>query len=262
MVFPCFDEPSFKCTFNLKVHVMDPNHTCISNTPVTQIIDKGVNERWFCFEETPLMSTYLFHFTVGKFEYLETFSNKGLPIRVYTPPGRLEQGRIALNVAKLSLEYYEDFYGIDYPLKKLDLISLHTMHVRAMENWGCITFNSMVLLMDPETTSVSLIERNSRTVAHEIAHMWFGNLVTMDWWSDIWLNEGFARFCEFECLHSLYPKANYGDFFIRDVFSSAIKADSKHSTHPIEMEIPDPEKLEEIFDTISYAKGSSFIRMV
>lgn len=158
-----------------------------------------------------------------------------------------------------ALEYYEKLYQIKYPLKKLDLISVHELGFRGMENWGSITFQARVLLNDPIYTPHALFEKNMSTITHEIGHMWFGNLVTMEWWTDIWLNEGFARLCENECLASIYPDLDCTGLFINEVFGSGIMSDAWEGTHPIEVEIKDPDTIYTIFDSISYSKGSSFI---
>mmetsp|Transcript_10627 Transcript_10627/g.14326 ORF Transcript_10627/g.14326 Transcript_10627/m.14326 type:complete len:164 (-) Transcript_10627:240-731(-) len=145
----------------------------------------------------------------------------------------------------------------------MDIVSLHKMNVRAMENWGCITFLGSVLLKDPEHTSATLIQRNSRTVAHELSHMWFGNHVTMDWWDDIWLNEGFARFSEHHILNTLRPHFRPWDKYLYQVFKEAMEVDWKFkTTHPVQVEVPDPNQLMAIFDKISYEKGSLICRML
>ena len=145
----------------------------------------------------------------------------------------------------------------------MDFVSLHKMHVRAMENWGCITFLGSVILKDPEHTSATLIQRNSRTVSHELAHMWFGNHVTMDWWDDIWLNEGFARFSEHHILATLRPHFRPWNKYLYQVFKEAMEVDWKFkTTHPVQVEVPDPNQLMDIFDKISYEKGSLICRML
>ncbi|CAI2377814.1 unnamed protein product [Moneuplotes crassus] len=260
-IMPCFDEPVHKAIFSVEVMVYNKHHIAISNSPVAQIeeIEEG---RLYKFEDTPLMSTYLLCIIVGKFDYLEDTIEDRISTRVYTPSGLAELGRFFLEMATKALRFYEDYFDIKYPLKKLDLVSLHSMHVRAMENWGCITFFCENFLMDLQSESSKTVIRSSRTICHEISHMWFGNLVTMEWWTDIWLNEGFARFMEFLALDEIHPEFHVWDQFINDVFTSGISQDRGYRSHPIEINCKSPDDIDSIFDSISYAKGSAIIRMI
>ena len=187
------------------------------------------------FEPTPLMSSYLFVCIVGKFERLEvTPTNDGIIVGGYTPEGYSQTIRVFLEVMREALEFYSNYFGIPFPLKKMDIVSLHTMNVRAMENWGCITFNRHVILTDVKNSSAQLVQRNARSVAHELAHMWFGNLVTPEWWDDIWLNEGFARYAEHHILNTLRPQFRSWDKYMEQVYRVALNKDSQISkTHPV-----------------------------
>lgn len=161
------------------------------------------------------------------------------------------------------MDFYTKFFGQAYPLNKLDLVSVHKMPVRAMENWGCITFASHVLLTPVEDSTAELVQRNARTVAHEVSHMWFGNLVTMIWWDDIWLNEGFARYAEHHILAELRPEYQCWDKYNSKVFNVALDADRHyHMTHAVQLKCPSADNLMDIFDNISYAKGSVLCRML
>ena len=145
----------------------------------------------------------------------------------------------------------------------MDIVALHRMNVRAMENWGCVTFSRTVLLMDQKSTPAKDVQRSARIVAHELAHMWFGNLVTTDWWDDIWLNEGFARYAEHHILNNLRPEFRSWDKYLDQVYRVAIGHDTKiEKTHPVQLKVPDPDNLMDVFDTISYAKGSVICRML
>jgi puromycin-sensitive aminopeptidase len=260
-IMPCFDEPVFKAYFKIHMKVTEPSHIAISNAKIEGIIEEN-DERWYEFSETPLMSTYLLSLVIGKFDYIERTLYSGVNVRVYTPTGLTHKGEYALDLAIKALQFYEEYFEIPYPLQKLDLVSLHSMHVRAMESWGCVTFAEYTLLMDFNSTDSNTIIRNARTICHEISHMWFGNLVTMEWWTDIWLNEGFARFAEFFVIDHIYPEYHIWDQFLNDVLIFGIKEDQGSDSHPIEVKCQHPDQIGEIFDGISYAKGSSIIRMI
>lgn len=233
---PCFDEPIFKAIFQVSVKIRETSHIAISNSKIKSL-EKSENGLWYNFKDTPLMSTYLLCLVIGKFEHIEkTIPSSGVEVRVYTPYGRKHQGEYSLDLAIKSLEFYTDYFKIPYPLEKLDLVSIHDMSVRAMENWGCITFNNNTFLMDYDSTPTQTIMRNARTICHEISHMWFGNLVTMEWWTDIWLNEGFARFAEFLALDHIYPEYHIWDQFLTDVFTYGISQDCSCKSHPIEID--------------------------
>lgn len=184
------------------------------------------------------MSTYLLVCVVGKYEFVEVPLTQGasnaVKVRGYCPIGYSESIRHFVELAAESLTFYETYFGIPFPLPKMDLVSLHKMNVRAMENWGCITFASKVFLTGPANTSAMMIQRNCRSVAHELSHMWFGNHVTPDWWDDIWLNEGFARFSEHHILDTLRPDFKSWDKYLYQVYMVALKEDWQFSrTHPV-----------------------------
>lgn len=183
-----------------------------------------------------MMSTYLFVCIVGKYEYVEVPMQRegGVKVRGYCPIGYADSIRHFVQLAAESLQFYETYFGVPFPLPKMDIVSLHVMNVRAMENWGCITFLARVYLTDPANTSAMLIQRNSRSVAHELSHMWFGNHVTMDWWDDIWLNEGFARFSEHHILQTLRPQNKPWEKYLYQVFMDAMEKDwAFKKTHPV-----------------------------
>jgi len=198
---------------------------------------------------------------IGNLEYLETTTLSKILIRVFTPQDSISDGIFALDVAHKALEFYEGYFDVPYTFPKLDLIPLGTMKFRALENWGAITFINYALLCS-QSLEISERKNNARTICHEISHMWFGNLVTMEWWDDIWLNEGFARYMEFLCLEKIKPEYDIWLSYIEKILLTAFEVDEEPNTHSVHCPVPSPRMLQDIFDTISYAKGSSIIRML
>ena len=214
------------------------------------------------FEKTPVMSTYLVAIVVGEFDYVEQKIEGGITIRVFTPVGKKEQGRFALDVAAKTLPYYSNYFQIPYPLPKLDCIAIADFSAGAMENWGLVTYREILLLVDPVNTSNLLKQRVAEVIAHEFAHQWFGNIVTMEWWTHLWLNEGYANFSQALCADIIFPEYEIWTQYLANSFIPALNLDSLKNTHPVEVPVGAPEEVEEIFDAISYDKGSSVIRML
>ena len=259
-IFPCVDRPDRKARVRLTVRT-DEGLEVVSNTTVDseRSVD-GRRERTFA--ATPPMATYLFYLGVGRFDHLPGASRHAA-LRVLTAPGASEFGRFALDAARKVLDACEEYYGIDYPLPKLDLLAIEEHAFGAMENWGAISFQANRLLVDP--TSSSFGPRDVlETIAHEIAHQWFGNLVTMSWWDDIWLNESFAALVETRITDRIDPALGAGaDFILRVAgMSAAFDGDSLQSTHPVHVPVERPEEIGQIFDEISYGKGSSILAML
>lgn len=261
--FPCWDEPAIKATFEI-VLVVPKDRTALSNMPVISdiIVASDASLRTVTFDTTPIMSTYLVAVVVGEYDYVEDTSSDGVTVRVYTPVGKKEQGRFALDVATKVLPYYNDYFNIAYPLPKMDLIAISDFSAGAMENWGLVTYRETYLLVDPENTSLIRKQSIALTVGHEIAHQWFGNLVTMEWWTHLWLNEGYASFVEFLCVHHLFPAYDIWTQFVTDMYTHALQLDSLRNSHAIEVPVGHPSEIDEIFDEISYNKGASVIRML
>ncbi|XP_055351722.1 puromycin-sensitive aminopeptidase-like [Paramacrobiotus metropolitanus] len=261
--FPCWDEPALKATFDITL-VVDKNLVALSNMPVKNEGPLESNAAWKVvqFDTTPIMSTYLVALVVGEFDYLEDKTEDGILVRAYTPLGKAEQGRFALDFAVKTLPYYRNFFSLAYPLPKCDLVALQNFAMGAMENWGCITFRETALLVDPDNSSAAGRQRVALVVGHELAHMWFGNIVTMEWWTELWLNEGFASFVEHISVEKQFPEWKIWNQFVDDFFSSAMRLDALKSSHPIEVPVGHPDEVEEIFDAISYEKGASVIRML
>jgi tricorn protease interacting factor F2/3 len=257
--FPCWDNPEDKATFDISV-IVDKNLQAISNMPVQTVQNIG-QKKIVKFERTPLMSTYLVYIGVGEFEFLEDRLNS-IQLRVVTTPGKKEHGKLALKFAKQFLKFYQDYFQIQYPLPKLDLIAIPDFAAGAMENWGAITFREAELLFDEKTSSTATKQRIAEIISHELVHQWFGNLVTMRWWNDLWLNESFATFMAVKAIHYFYPEWDFYSQFLNETTVEALETDALKASHPIETEVRKPSEIGEIFDEISYNKGGSILRML
>ena len=266
---PCFDEPCYKAIFSFQL-VIDKffldafkQLKCITNGSLIHVeLDQKSNKYIFSYSDTPLMSTYLFTFVIGNYDLIETVNENKTKIRVFTPLRDHHDGALCMNLAQHSLKFYQKFFEINYYYDKLDFVPIPEMNYRAMENLGCIVFKNEAMLF---SHFQSIFEKKfaSRTICHEISHMWFGDLVTMEWWDDIWLNEGFARIFEFLCLTEIEKKENkFWDNFIYYIYDQALIYDERENTHPIVRKVGTIKMIDTIFDTISYAKGSSVIKML
>jgi aminopeptidase N len=260
---PCIDEPAKKAIFQLTLKI-DKELTGLGNTPVIEekILD---DKKIIKFAESPIMSSYLLAFYVGKVDYVEDFaelkSGKKIRVRVYTPVGKSSEGYFALGLCCKVLAYFSDFFKVDYPLEKMDMIAIPDFAAGAMENWGLITYRSALVLYDEKTSKDALV-RIAYVICHELAHQWFGNLVTMKWWSELWLNEGFATWVGWLAVDHTFPDWKVWDSFYLDEFCKALELDSLDNSHPIEVDIEKASQINEIFDAISYSKGACIIGMV
>lgn len=258
---PSFDEPGAKAIFD--VTLMVPSHTtAISNTIETEVLEHDSGYKVIKFAPTPKMSTYLLAFIVGEFEWIEGKTKDGVLTRVFVTPGKKHQAKFALDVAIKTLEFYNKYFDIPYPLPVLDLIAIPDFTSGAMENWGAVTYRESALLVDPEHSSAANKQWVALVIAHELAHQWFGNLVTMEWWTHLWLNEGFASYIEYLAVNQLFPKWDIWTQFAYNDLGAALHLDSLKNTHPIEIEVHHPDEIGEIFDEVSYSKGASVIRML
>ncbi|VAI31870.1 unnamed protein product [Triticum turgidum subsp. durum] len=257
--FPCWDEPAFKAKFKLTLEV--PSElVALSNMPVGNATFAGPIKT-VRYLESPPMSTYLVAIVVGLFEYVEGMTTKGTRVRVYTQIGKSNQGKFALDVGVKSLNLYKDYFDTPYPLPKLDMVAIPDFAAGAMENYGLVTYREVALLFDDKSSSASSRQSVAITVAHELAHQWFGNLVTMEWWTHLWLNEGFATWVSHLAVDSFFPQWNIWTQFL-DSTTTALRLDSLETSHPIEVEIHHASEVDQIFDAISYDKGASVIRML
>jgi len=259
--FPCFDEPAHKAVFNVSL-IAQKGKTAISNTLPTSIAEHSAGFEIIKFSPTPKMSTYLLAFIVGDFEYIESKTKRGVQVRVFTTPGKKQQAKFALDCAVKTLEFYEKYFAIHYPLPTLDMIAIPDFSSGAMENWGAITYRESALLVDPDNSSLGNKQWVALVIAHEIAHQWFGNLVTMEWWTHLWLNEGFASYIEYLAVDKLFPKWDIWTQFSTNDLGIALRLDALRHTHPIEIPVHHPDEIGEIFDEVSYSKGASIIRML
>jgi puromycin-sensitive aminopeptidase len=259
-VFPCWDEPDCKAVFGITL-VVDEGLLAVSNMSEIARSTMANRRNMVRFADTPVMSTYLVAFVVGEMETTPVVDVDGIPVRVIARPGQGKFTAFALEAAAFALRYFQDWYGIPYPGTKLDLIATPDFAFGAMENLGAVTFRETLLLADPETATRQDLENIATVVAHEIAHMWFGDLVTMSWWNGIWLNEAFATFAETSCTAKFRPEWEKWTTFSVDR-AAAASVDGLHSTRPIEFPVISPSDAEGMFDVLTYEKGASVIRQL
>ena len=256
--FPCFDNPSMKATFDLEITTAS-DLDVISNMPEKEVVKSG-SVKTVKFQRTPRMSTYLVYIGIGKFETKES-SFENVKLYLSGLKGNLDTTDFPLVMAAQSLEFFNDYFGIKYPLPKMHLISVPEFAAGAMENWGAITFREVAILVNKSTGGATK-KRVAAVIAHEIAHQWFGNLVTMKWWNDLWLNESFATFMMYKVVENYYPEWKVTGDMLLSRGRGAFTDDSLESTHPIEANVREPEEIEQIFDQISYGKGGMILRMI
>jgi aminopeptidase N len=258
--FPSFDEPAFKATFDITI-VADKRMTVISNTKsISDVEGPSPDKHTVRFATTPKMSCYLVAFVIGDFEFIEG-SADGIPIRVYTNPGKKDLASFALATAEYTLHYYDHYFGIKYPYGKLDMIGLSDFGPGAMENTACITYREALLMLDDKHASIDTKKFVAFVIAHEMAHQWFGDLVTMQWWDDVWLNEGFASWMSSKPIEAWKPEWHIDLNDVRDT-TEALNADSLENTHPIHQEARTADEILELADAITYDKTASVLRML
>jgi aminopeptidase N len=257
--FPCWDEPDFKAVFAVRL-VIDPEMMAVSNGPIiseTEVDGRHVVQ----FADTMVMSSYLVAFVVGPLEATEWHDADGIPVRIVHVPGKGELTGFGIDVATFCLRWFQEYYGIPYPSDKVDLLALPDFAAGAMENLGCITFRENLLLVHPTTATQNERQLVADVVAHELAHMWFGDLVTMGWWNGIWLNEAFATFMEIAACDAFRPEWQRWTSFGLER-SVAFETDSLSATRPVEYEVQSPADCEGMFDVLTYQKGAALLRML
>ncbi|XP_065906392.1 glutamyl aminopeptidase-like isoform X2 [Dysidea avara] len=263
--FPCFDEPAMKANFTITL-IHNSQYHAVSNMPIAREMDIGSGLTRTEFQTSVRMSSYLVAFVVSKFvsrnsSFVST-SGENVTVRVWSRPEAYDQTEFALEVAVSVISFYEKFFDIAYPLPKQDLFAIPDFAAGAMENWGLITYRETALLYDPESTSSADKQWVGVVIAHELAHQWFGNLVTMAWWDGIWLNEGFASYVEYIGSNHSQPDWNMMDQFVVSDLRTALTLDSLNTSHPIIAEATDPDEINALFDSISYQKGATILRML
>ncbi|KAI3372893.1 hypothetical protein L3Q82_023350 [Scortum barcoo] len=260
MAFPCFDEPSFKANFSVRIR-RSPEYISLSNMPVVKTVKLNNGLLEDRFGVSVKMSTYLVAFIICDFKSVTATTSSGVQVSVYASPEKWHQTHYALEVAVKMLDFYEEYFNIRYPLPKQDLIAIPDFQSGAMENWGLTTYRETSLLFDPLTSSISDKLWVTMVIGHELAHQWFGNLVTMEWWNDIWLNEGFARYMEYISVEATYPDLKVEEYLLHTCFA-AVGHDSLNSSRPISSPAENPTQIKQMFDTVSYDKGACILHML
>lgn len=258
--FPCWDEPDLKASFGVTL-IVDEGLVTISNGPEIERVDVRDGKVAVRFADTIKMSTYLVAFIVGELEVTDPVDVDGIPLRIAYPPGKGHLTEFALDAAAYSLRYYAEYYGVPYPGGKMDMIAIPDFAAGAMENLGAVTYRETALLLDVRTATQTEMMRVAEVVAHEIAHMWFGDLVTMKWWNGIWLNEAFATFASMKCVDAYRPEWKTWLTFSAERAHS-METDALAATRSIEFPVASPDDADEMFDALTYEKGASILRML
>ncbi|XP_036006762.1 glutamyl aminopeptidase isoform X2 [Fundulus heteroclitus] len=260
--FPCFDEPNKKATYNISI-THDKSYGALSNMPPEGPPEElSGNKLKTSFEKSVPMSTYLVCFAVHQFGFVERISASNIPLRIYAQPSQLATAEYAANTTKIIFDYFEEYFDMSYSISKLDKIAIPDFGTGAMENWGLITYRETNLLYDEKESSSLNKQRVASVIAHELVHQWFGNIVTMDWWDDLWLNEGFASFFEYIGVEKAEPSWGMRDIMIISDVLPVMVDDALLSSHPIIVDVSSPAEITSVFDAISYSKGASVLRML
>ncbi|KAI1145070.1 aminopeptidase 2 [Nemania diffusa] len=259
-VFPCFDEPALKAKFVMSI-VAHPSWLSFSNTPIDKVTELSESKQLVVFQKTPQMSTYLVAVMAGPLAQVKS-TKSNFPLSIVCPLGSEAEADYALNLAWEGLCLFSQMFNSPYPLSKLDLAAVPDFSAGAMENWGLITFRTNALLLDVDDSSLERKQYIANTVLHEIAHMWFGNLVTMKYWDGLWLKEGFATLMAWMASDKLYPSWRIWDNYVLRDLQAALELDSLSNTHAVEQVVQDATEAKQIYDEISYQKGCCILKMV
>ena len=261
-VFPCIDEPAAKAEYDLTL-ITRPGITVLGNMPVKSEEENG-DSRTTTFEKTPRMSSYLLAFVIGELHKKSARTKSGVEVNVWATPAQNENTLdFALDIATRSIDFYDEYFGVKYPLPKSDHVALPDFSSGAMENWGLITYRESCLLADPELTPESSRRFIATVIAHELSHQWFGNLVTMNWWNDLWLNESFANMMEYVAIDALHPEWRMWEDFATNEVTAALRRDSLDGVQSVQADVNHPDEISTLFDpAIVYAKGGRLLVMV
>ena len=261
-VFPCVDEPAAKAEYDLTL-ITRPGITVLGNMPV-KYEEENDNSLTTTFEKTPRMSSYLLAFVIGELHKKTARTKSGVEVNVWATPAQNENTLdFALDIATRSIDFYDEYFGVKYPLPKSDHVALPDFSSGAMENWGLITYRESCLLADPELTSESSRRFIATVIAHELSHQWFGNLVTMQWWNDLWLNESFANMMEYVAIDALQPDWHMWEDFATNEVTAALRRDSLDGVQSVQADVNHPDEISTLFDpAIVYAKGGRLLVMV
>ena len=261
-VFPCVDEPAAKAEYDLTL-ITRPGITVLGNMPVKSEGENG-DSRTTTFEKTPRMSSYLLAFVIGELHKKTARTKSGVEVNVWATPAQNETTLdFALDIATRSIDFYDEYFGVKYPLPKSDHVALPDFSSGAMENWGLITYRESCLLADPELTPESSRRFIATVIAHELSHQWFGNLVTMQWWNDLWLNESFANMMEYVAIDALQPDWHMWEDFATNEVTAALRRDSLDGVQSVQADVNHPDEISTLFDpAIVYAKGGRLLVMV
>ena len=261
-VFPCVDEPAAKAEYDLTL-ITRPGITVLGNMPVKHQ-EENDNSLTTAFEKTPRMSSYLLAFVIGELHKKTACTKSGVEVNVWATPAQNENTLdFALDIATRSIDFYDEYFGVKYPLPKSDHVALPDFSSGAMENWGLITYRESCLLADPELTPESSRRFIATVIAHELSHQWFGNLVTMNWWNDLWLNESFANMMEYVAIDALQPNWHMWEDFATNEVTAALRRDSLDGVQSVQADVNHPDEISTLFDpAIVYAKGGRLLVMV
>ena len=261
-VFPCIDEPAAKATYDVTL-VTAPELTVLGNMPIVQQ-EENDEALTTVFDRTPRMSSYLLAFVVGELHKKTACTKSGIEVNIWSTPAQSEETLdFALDIATRLIDFYDKYFGVPYPLLKSDHVALPDFSSGAMENWGLITYRESCLLADPKLTPESSKRFIATVIAHELSHQWFGNLVTMQWWNDLWLNESFANMMEYVAIDALHPEWRMWEDFATSEVTAALRRDSLDGVQPVQADVNHPDEISTLFDpAIVYAKGGRLLVMV